>query len=71
MEILNWNADRRHLQGIYFYDGEKRPLASFSFDRTPAEGVRPFHLMIWQYPCAHFFSRSPAMAKALTRLFNE
>ena len=71
MEMLYWNASRRIQPGIYFYDQERRPLASFSFDRNPAEGVRPFHLTIYQYPCAHFFSRSSAMAKALTRLFNE
>jgi hypothetical protein len=73
MEILNWNASRRvgpYRLHISFYSGDE-PLASFSYDTDPAPGVRPYHLLVFQFPCAHFFSPSSALAKALLRVFDE
>lgn len=72
-EILAWNAARSlgpYRLHISFSSGGI-PLGSFSYDTDPAPGVRPYHLLVFQFPCAHFFSPSNELYLALRRVFDE
>jgi hypothetical protein len=72
-EVLAWNESRR-LGPYRFYVSflsVDTPLGSFSYDIDPDEGVRPHHLLVFQFPCAHFFSPSDELYRALRRIFDE
>lgn len=74
IEMCRWNADRGRLPDeMYFLSSAKGTLGAIFYDHGEVTDLpyRRYHLSIYDYPCFHSFSVSPALRDALRRVFNE
>lgn len=74
-EMLDWNADRNRFSNeieMYSLSSGSGTLGAIFYDHGPHDRpYRRYHLAIYDYPCYHSFSVSPALRNALRRVIDE